>query len=158
MALLLVQIQWSAFWDSHSKIKMDKQKFCKNLSEWVQIPNNESCFVTIAWYPSGWRKWSRKMNHDRDFYSKIFVYSYNDIEGSNPSHASMWHLQQRKQEKQIYSKRKLGRRFPETKRLARTTIQCHELFKNEKHKTKHSKKVKQMKIISSIDKDAYSKY
>lgn len=28
--------------------KMDKQKFCKNLSEWVQIPNNESCFVTIV--------------------------------------------------------------------------------------------------------------
>ena len=24
--------------------KMVKQKFCKNLSEWVQIPNNESCF------------------------------------------------------------------------------------------------------------------
>ena len=24
--------------------KMDKQKFCENLSEWVQIPNNESCF------------------------------------------------------------------------------------------------------------------
>lgn len=33
--------------------KMVKQKFCKNLSEWVQIPNNESCFVIIAWYPSG---------------------------------------------------------------------------------------------------------
>jgi len=24
--------------------KMDKQKFCENLSEWVQVPNNESCF------------------------------------------------------------------------------------------------------------------
>ena len=51
-------------------------------------------------------------------------------------------LTAKKQEKQIYSKRKLGRRFPETKRLARTIIQCHELFKNEKHKIKHSKKVK----------------
>lgn len=85
---------------------MDKQKFCENLSEWVQIPNNESCFITIAWYPSGRRK--EKTNHDRDFYSKwpmsILIMTS-------------------------------GVRIP-------PTLLCGTYKKNEKHKTKQSKKVK----------------
>lgn len=82
-------MRWLLGWSQQNKL--DKQKFCKNLSEWVQIPKPSCLIYSVV---SKWLKeMTKKMNHDRDFYSKLFFKNLClflfDIEGSNPSHASM---------------------------------------------------------------------